>query len=331
MYILRLALQGFNPWAPPPGPCPRCTSEALVRWGQRHRRVKDRRCATATVQRYWCKQCHRTFSVHPQGLARSPQTTPYQATLLTLYLLGLSLRKVVLALTLFEFPHVSFVTVWRDLQRWGQHYRRPHLQAHIAGVDTTFVPVRGESQGIFVAVTLEGKTILVQAVGSPSDYQQAFATLRSLGVDVVISDDDHAFYEPVEALGLRQQGCLWHAERVIGRALHKLSSAQREQWQPLITLLWDSLKLLPPHPPPTLVQAQTLALPSPLRYAVVYVLSLWHRLTLYQRMPNLPRTNNLTERAIGKTKFRARTVRGFKSQAGALNFCTATQHLLAAA
>lgn len=119
MYILRLALQGFNPCAPTPGACPRCTTQALVRWGQRRRRVKDRSCATAAVQRYWCKACHHTFPAHHQGLARSPQTTSYQATLLILYLLGLSLRKVVLVLALFAFPAASFVTVWRDLQRWG--------------------------------------------------------------------------------------------------------------------------------------------------------------------------------------------------------------------
>ena len=46
-------------------------------------------------------------------------------------------------------------------------------------------------------------------------------------------------------------------------------------------------------------------------------------------MPELPKTNNLTERAIGRTKFRTWTVRGFKSSAGAVNFCTATHYLLA--
>jgi hypothetical protein len=68
-----------------------------------------------------------------------------------------------------------------------------------------------------------------------------------------------------------------------------------------------------------------------LRGAVVYLLNLWHRLTLYQRRPGLPRTNNLSEQAIGRSKHRARTVRGFKSLDGALNFFAATQHLLAAA
>ena len=329
MYILRLASEAFNPCPQPPGPCPRCSSQALLRWGQRRRQVKDRAYPQATVHRYRCKNCRHTFSALPRGLGRSPQTTPYQAALLTLYLLGLSLRKVTLVLALLALPTVSFVTVWRDLQRWGQRLQGPRLHAQVVGVDTTFVPLQGKSQAILVAVTLEGKTLLVQAVGSPTDYQQAFATLRSLGVEVVVSDDDHAFYSPIETLGLRQQGCLWHAQRVIGRTLHKLSPKERERWQHLITLLWESMKALPPRPPAALVQAQALHLPAPLRYAVVYLLDLWHRLTLFQRVPALPKTNNHTEQAIERTKFRARTVRGFKSLAGAVNFCTATQYLLA--
>ncbi|MBI4199383.1 MAG: hypothetical protein HY535_02780 [Chloroflexi bacterium] len=114
-------------------------------------------------------------------MGRSPQTVSYQATLLALYLLGLSLRGVAQVLAVLEVPPVSFVTVWRDLQRWGQRLRRPRLQAQVVGVDTTFVRVRSVSHGILVAVALGGKTLLVQAVGAPQDYQQAFSTLRRLG------------------------------------------------------------------------------------------------------------------------------------------------------
>lgn len=111
MIILRLAAEVFNPCPQAPGPCPRCGSHALVRWGQRPRRVKDRHCAQATVQRYRCKSCGRTFSARPAGLGRSPQTMPYQATLLTLYLLGRSLRHVSQVVALFGVAPVSFVTV----------------------------------------------------------------------------------------------------------------------------------------------------------------------------------------------------------------------------
>lgn len=330
MIILRLAQQPFNPSPQVPASCPRCQSAARNRWGQRLRPVKDRHCSQAPVQRYRCKSCGQTFSAHPQGLGRSPQTQPYQATLLALYLLGLSLRRVVAVLALLDLPPVSFVTVWRDLQRWGQRLQSRRLQARIVGVDTTFVRVRGASQGILLAVALGGKTIYIQAVGRPEEYGLAFATLRRLGAEVVVSDDDQAFVEPLERLGLARQGCVWHAARAVGRAVHKLSPTEREQWQEVITLLWDSLKALPPRPPDALFQVQQLPLPPPLRAAVIYLLNLWHRLTLYQRRPGLPRTNNLSEQAIQRSKHRARTVRGFKSLAGAMNFFAATQHLLAA-
>jgi transposase-like protein len=241
------------------------------------------------------------------------------------------LRGVAQVLAVLEVPSVSYVTLWRNLQRWGQRLRRPRLQARIVGVDTTFVRIRGKSQGILVAVALGGKTILVQAVGGPQDYHQAFTTLRRLGAEVVVSDDDQAFVDPLERLAMDRQGCVWHAARALGRALRKLTAQEREQWQELITLLWESLKALPPRPPDALFHAQTLPLPPPLRWAVVYLLNLWHRLTLYQRRPALPKTNNLSERAIQQSKHRARTLRGFKSLAGAVNFFAATQYLLAAA
>jgi transposase-like protein len=325
MVILQVASQPFNPSPAPVQRCCYCSSEALHRWGARQRQIKDRTTSQATVQRYRCKACRRTFTAHPLHLGRSPQTRPYQATLLTLYLLGLSLRAVPQVLSLLGVTEVSFMTVWRDLQRWGQKLRHPALKTRIVGVDTTFVSVKGKKQGILLAVDLAGKMVLLQAVGTEAQYQQAFSTLRDSGVEVVVTDDDHAFHGPVESLGLQQQGCVWHAGRVIGRAFRKLSSQEREQWQEVISLIKDTLHQLPPHPPPELWRAQTLPLPSTLRYALVYLLNLWSRLTLYQKVPSLPITNNITERAIGKSKMRARVVRGFKSRDGALNFFALTQ------
>lgn len=327
MVILQLAAQPFNPSSAPVAACLYCSSQALHRWGARQRQIKDRSAAQATVQRYRCKACRRSFTIHPAGLGRSPQTIPYQATLLTLYLLGLSLRAVPKVLSLFGVPGVSFMTLWRDVQRWGKEFRRPRLKTRMAGVDTTFISVRGKKQGLLLAVDLAGKLLLLEVVGTEAQYQQAFAALRRLGVQVVITDDDHAFYGPVESLGFQQQGCVWHAARVIGRAFSKLSPQEREEWQGVISLIKASLKGLATHPPPELQQAQTLPLPSALRYALVYLLNLWNRLTLYRRVPSLPTTNNITERAIGKGKMRARTVRGFKSEDGALNFFALTQLL----
>jgi len=42
----------------------------------------------------------------------------------------------------------------------------------------------------------------------------------------------------------------------------------------------------------------------------------WHSYCTFQSEPEVPWTNNPTERAIGRMKMRARTVRGYKSWQG---------------
>ena len=45
----------------------------------------------------------------------------------------------------------------------------------------------------------------------------------------------------------------------------------------------------------------------------------WHSYCTFQSDPEVPWTNNATERAIGRMKMRARTVRGYKSWQGMLS------------
>ena len=45
----------------------------------------------------------------------------------------------------------------------------------------------------------------------------------------------------------------------------------------------------------------------------------WHTYCTFQSEPEVPWTNNATERAIGRMKMRARTVRGYKSWLGMHN------------
>jgi len=42
----------------------------------------------------------------------------------------------------------------------------------------------------------------------------------------------------------------------------------------------------------------------------------WQNYCTFQSEPQIPWTNNATEQAIGRTKMRARTVRGYKSWHG---------------
>ena len=62
-----------------------------------------------------------------------------------------------------------------------------------------------------------------------------------------------------------------------------------------------------------------------LREIVAALLRKWKHYTAYMRNPNLPTTNNVTERAILLSKVRYKTTRGLKSLPGLSNFITMTQ------
>ncbi|MGQ9571564.1 MAG: IS66 family transposase, partial [Dehalococcoidia bacterium] len=69
----------------------------------------------------------------------------------------------------------------------------------------------------------------------------------------------------------------------------------------------------------------------PLRRLVVDLLQRWPALICHQRMAGVPTTNNRTEQAIGKSKVRLKTVRGFKSLPGAAAGVALTQWLYSGA
>ena len=50
-------------------------------------------------------------------------------------------------------------------------------------------------------------------------------------------------------------------------------------------------------------------------------------LCLHLKEKGVPATNNVTERAIGRSKVRYKTIRGFKSEQGMLNLFALTQWL----
>ena len=55
------------------------------------------------------------------------------------------------------------------------------------------------------------------------------------------------------------------------------------------------------------------------RRLVVELSNKWRSLTRHKRIRGLPQTNNCTERVIGRSKIRYKTVRGYKSVEGMLN------------
>lgn len=69
----------------------------------------------------------------------------------------------------------------------------------------------------------------------------------------------------------------------------------------------------------------------PLRRLVIDLIGRWPALVYHQGRPWVPTTNNRTEQAIGKSKVRFKTVRGFKSVPGLLAGVALTQWLYSGA
>ena len=62
-----------------------------------------------------------------------------------------------------------------------------------------------------------------------------------------------------------------------------------------------------------------------LRRLVVELSEKWRSLRRHKRVRGLPETNNCTERVIGRSKIRYKTVRGYKSVSGMMNGLGLTQ------
>lgn len=77
------------------------------------------------------------------------------------------------------------------------------------------------------------------------------------------------------------------------------------------------VKGLPPQGGKVLLAMEKEVRDAPLlRDVVVGLEERWHSLTWHQRLKGVPTTNNATERAIGRSKIRYKTLRGYKSMEG---------------
>ena len=148
------------------------------------------------------------------------------------------------------------------------------------------------------------------------------------GVTVIVSDDLFSYKMVAEKLQLDHQVCQFHVRRWVGKTLKELPENLPKEWlwvldeirELLETLLPESSKRLyalwkqlpgrqskPDQPRTPLEQ---------LRDLLLRLSEHWHKYCAFQSEPAVPWTNNATERAIGRMKMRARTVRGYKSWQG---------------
>jgi transposase-like protein len=316
-----------------PKRCPNCEGETFQRWGQVKKPVKDVQVRNVKVYRYRCCQCKRTFRHYPDGTTRADQTERLRVFAILLWRLGLSYRASSLILSGLGV-RMSFMTIWRDVQEAAETIRKRNRwkPVRIVGLDGAYVLGWGAKQPVLVAVDLgTGEPLALGYVNEydPQALQRWLSPLvQRHGITVIVTDDLFSYKVVAEKLQLGHQVCQFHVRRWVGKTLRDLQETIPKEWLWVLEEIQQLLEVLPPDGSKTLY-ALWKQLPGrrstpeqnrlPLEHLRDLLLRLsqdWHTYCTFQSEPQIPWTNNATERAIDRMKMRARTLRGYKSKPG---------------
>lgn len=317
-----------------PAGCAACGAATLQSWGTVQKPIRDTTGSrTIQVRRYRCTACSRTFRHYPSGVTSAEQTGRLQVVAAMMWAMGLSLRSATAFLSLFG-AGICHQTVWRDGVALGKQLgqRRPHGPVRVLGVDGTGARIAGQSSGVVVAVDMgTGAPVAFIELDErdPEAVRKWLAPLvEQFGVEVLVTDD-LASYRPVaKALHLEHGTCLFHTKRWAGKALAELGEVLDDTWEPTLCDIRTLLDDLPPDGGYRLFEAwQQIDAPGPkegeqasseyrLRLLMLRLSNSWQNILLHQRRPDVPATNNPSERAIGRYKIRVKTMRGVKTAHG---------------
>lgn len=316
-----------------PKRCPYCKGETFQRWGRVRKPVKDVHVRQVQAYRYKCCHCHRTFRHYPEGNTQADQTERSRLLAVVMWSLGLSYRSASLILGSLKVA-ISFMTIWRNVQAEAQIQKKKRFwrPVRVLGLDGAYVLGWGEKQPVLVAVDLgTGEPIALGYVNehNPQAIQRWLAPLvQRHGITVIVSDDLFSYKVVAEKLQLEHQVCQFHVRRWVGKTLKELQSNLPREWLWVLDEIRELMEFLPPDGNKKLYALWKQlpgrrSKPNQARLALEQLRDLllrlsqdWQRYCVFQSEPQVPWTNNPTERAIGRMKMRARTVRGYKSWSG---------------
>lgn len=316
-----------------PSACRKCGSPLLQRHQTVRKRVIDTQIREAQAVRYRCIACRRTFRHYPEGVSRYRQSQRVMGLAVLLWTLGLSEWGTSHVLHALE-AGIHRSSVHRDRLRAGallQQHGAPTGPVRALGADETGLRVRGQAQVVGFVVDQESKKtigvdLLVQQDGA-AFRQWLERYTRALGVEVLVTDDLNTYKPVSQQLGLAQQVCLAHVRKWVANRLRASRGWGEEK-----ALIRQLVRDLPADGGDHLLRLERRVRASPpLRRLVVDLIQRWPALVYHQDRSWVPATNNRTEQAIGKSKVRFKTVRGFKSVAGALAGIALTQWLYSGA
>ena len=312
-----------------PAACRWCQSPLLQRHQTVPKRVIDTQLHETRAVRYRCTACGRTFRHYAEGVSRYWQSQRVMGLAVLLWTLGLSEWGTSHVLTALA-AGIHRSSVHRDRLRAGallQQRAGQTSRLRVLGADETGVRVRGQAQLVgFVVDGESGKTVGVDLLVRQDS--RAFRTwlqryTRALGVEVLVTDDLNTYKPVSQQLGLAQQVCLAHVRKWVANRLRAVRGWEEER-----ALVQRLVRELPADGGDQLLRLERRVRASPaLRRLAVDLIARWPALVYHQGRPWVPATNNRTEQAIGKSKVRFKTVRGFKSLAGMLAGIALTQWL----
>lgn len=316
-----------------PKKCPYCQGEIFQRWGKVRKPVRDNRYRTIQVYRYRCCHCRHTFRHYPSGVDCADQTQRLRKLAAILWVLGMSLRSVQLALLAFNIE-LSHMSVWRDLQEQADllKKRRQWQGVRVLGVDGAYPLLKGKKVATLIALDLgTGQPVAVGQVdeANPEAVKRFLEPLiQRLGVSVIVTDDLNSYRKVAGKLGVEQQVCQFHVRRWVGLALHELKQTLPQEWLWVLDEIKRLLAELPLEgsrrlfelwkqvPEKRTGQAGDRSPLEKLRYILIRMSEHWASYRVFDWQKDVPWTNNGTEQAIGRMKMRSRTVRGYKSWDG---------------
>jgi transposase-like protein len=230
---------------------------------------------------------------------------------------------------------LSRMSIWRDVQERAEGLEKEGYwkPVRVLGVDGAYVRGWGKTQPVLVAVDMgTGQPVTVGYVDEkdPQAVKRFLEPLmQRLGVSVIVTDDLSSYKQAAEALQLEHQICQFHVRRWVGQAVHELKASLPPEWVGVAEEVKQILRDLPIEGDKRLVALSRQFPPSQwgslgqewspvdkLRALIVRLVQNWAQFRVFDWQPDVPWTNNTTERVIGKMKMRARTVRGYKTWPG---------------
>lgn len=320
-----------------PTQCPYCHGDIFQRWGQVIKPIRDPHLSHVRVYRYRCCRCRKTFRDYPAGVDRADQSQRLRTLAALTWMLGLSYRGLAGVFAAFEVT-ISRMSGWRDVQAQAKQAQkaRQWQPVHVLGLDGAYVRGWGETQPVLVAVDLgTGDPVALGQVDEKDPQAvQAFLEplVQRLGVSVIVSDDLASYKVVSQALDLEHQVCQFHLRRWVGQTLRELEQSLPEEYQGRLVEIRRIVSELPVDGDKQLVQLwkqiqasrkgrrdQPLSAVDELRRLLVRLSDHWAYYRVFDWQKEVPWTNNGSERAIGRMKMRARTVRGYKNWSGMQN------------